>query len=126
GARGRFDLCRLHRVRRPPGRSIRPQLQPLRGPASARIYANRGSAGRLLRLAGICLAAGAFERTKTIPPGRGRGGTGMAVTFERVTYSFPRQERPAIADANAEIPVGAFALLAGPSAGGKSTFLRLC
>lgn len=50
----------------------------------------------------------------------------MAVTFESVTYSFPRQEQPAIRDANAHIEPGTFALLAGPSAGGKSTFLRLC
>lgn len=50
----------------------------------------------------------------------------MAVTFDAVTYSFPRQERPAIADAHAHIEPGTFALLAGPSAGGKSTFLRLC
>ncbi len=50
----------------------------------------------------------------------------MAITFRDVTYHFPRQEHPAINDACLDIADGAFVLLAGPSAGGKSTLLRLC
>lgn len=49
----------------------------------------------------------------------------MSISFEDVTYSYPSAPEPALADVSLEIEAGAFALLAGPSAGGKSTLLRM-
>jgi energy-coupling factor transport system ATP-binding protein len=46
-------------------------------------------------------------------------------TTERVTYRYPRAEAPALEDVSVVIEKGDFALIAGPSGGGKSTFLRL-
>ena len=46
------------------------------------------------------------------------------ITFEHVTVSYPRASRPAISDVNLELDEGAFALVVGPSGGGKSTLLR--
>lgn len=50
----------------------------------------------------------------------------MVVTFEDVTFTFPGRDRPALSDVYLRIEGGEFALLAGPSAGGKSTLLRAC
>lgn len=46
-------------------------------------------------------------------------------TLQAVTYHYPSAAEPALRDVTLEVPDGAFALLAGPSAGGKSTLLRL-
>ncbi len=44
--------------------------------------------------------------------------------FERVTYSYPGAETPALSDVSIEIGPGEFCLLAGLSGNGKSTLLR--
>ena len=44
---------------------------------------------------------------------------------ERVGYAYPSGDGPALRGVDAEIGEGRFVVVAGPSAGGKSTFLRL-
>jgi energy-coupling factor transporter ATP-binding protein EcfA2 len=47
-----------------------------------------------------------------------------ALAIEGLTYSYPHAERPALSDVSLELRPGEFAVLAGRSAGGKSTLLR--
>ncbi|MBE7518636.1 MAG: ATP-binding cassette domain-containing protein [Thermoflexaceae bacterium] len=49
----------------------------------------------------------------------------MIARLDSITYSYPRANSPALLDVTASIAEGAFVLLAGPSAGGKSTLLRV-
>lgn len=49
----------------------------------------------------------------------------MIATLSGVTYTYPGAAKPALRDASLQIPEGSFVLVAGPSAGGKSTLLRL-
>jgi energy-coupling factor transport system ATP-binding protein len=44
--------------------------------------------------------------------------------FDRVTYSYPDSDRPALADVSLEIEPGELVVLAGASGSGKSTLLR--
>ena len=44
--------------------------------------------------------------------------------LEDVTYTYPAAARPALRSVSVEVRAGDFVLLAGPSAGGKSTLLR--
>jgi energy-coupling factor transport system ATP-binding protein len=44
--------------------------------------------------------------------------------LEDVTYTYPAAARPALRSVSVEVQAGDFVLLAGPSAGGKSTLLR--
>ncbi|MEO8541457.1 MAG: ABC transporter ATP-binding protein, partial [bacterium] len=46
-------------------------------------------------------------------------------TLANVSYWYPRSETPALANVSLEIEEGSFTLLAGHSAGGKSTLLRV-
>jgi energy-coupling factor transport system ATP-binding protein len=48
-----------------------------------------------------------------------------ALTLERVTYAYPDAERPALRDVDLAVEPGEFVVVAGPSAGGKSTLLRV-
>jgi energy-coupling factor transporter ATP-binding protein EcfA2 len=50
--------------------------------------------------------------------------TAPLLGFERVTYSYPGAETPALDDVSIEIGPGEFCLLAGLSGNGKSTLLR--
>ncbi len=49
----------------------------------------------------------------------------MIATLTNVSFRYPRSDAPALVDVNMAIARGEFVLLAGPSAGGKSTLLRL-
>ena len=49
----------------------------------------------------------------------------MIATFEGVTYTYPAASEAAIRDVNASIAAGDVVLASGPSASGKSTFLRV-
>jgi len=49
----------------------------------------------------------------------------MIARLRSVHYSYPRAASPALAAVHLDIEKGAFALVAGPSAGGKSTLLRV-
>lgn len=49
----------------------------------------------------------------------------IVASLERVTYSYPGRGQPALDDVSFEAERGSMTLLAGPSAGGKSTLLRL-
>jgi energy-coupling factor transport system ATP-binding protein len=51
--------------------------------------------------------------------------SGAIASVEGVTYRYPGGARPALAEVTIELARGSFTLLAGPSAGGKSTLLRL-
>ena len=46
------------------------------------------------------------------------------ITLSHVTYTYPDQALPALADFSVNIPQGEFVLVVGPSGAGKSTFLR--
>ncbi len=46
------------------------------------------------------------------------------IEFDRVTYCYPDQTVPALADFSTTIRPGEFVLVVGPSGAGKSTFLR--
>lgn len=45
--------------------------------------------------------------------------------LDGISYRYPSGGEPALRDVSIDIDAGTFALVAGPSAGGKSTFLRL-
>ena len=49
----------------------------------------------------------------------------MIASLRDVTYTYPGSASPALASISLEVAEGEFILVAGPSAGGKSTFLRL-
>ncbi len=49
----------------------------------------------------------------------------MIARFERVSYTYPGASRPALRDVDFELPGGGMSLVVGPSAGGKSTLLRV-
>lgn len=49
----------------------------------------------------------------------------MIACLQHVTYAYPGASAPALRDVNVDFDHGAFVLVAGPSAGGKSTFLRV-
>ncbi len=54
-----------------------------------------------------------------------RKSTATAIVFERVTYTYPKANQPALDDVSLEIPsIGVYGLL-GPNGAGKTTFLRL-
>jgi energy-coupling factor transport system ATP-binding protein len=46
------------------------------------------------------------------------------IRFSHVTYTYPEQALPALADFSVELQAGEFVLVVGPSGAGKSTFLR--
>jgi ATP-binding cassette subfamily B protein len=48
-----------------------------------------------------------------------------AVTFERVTFSYPSQTAPAIDDVSIDIPPGSLVAIVGPSGAGKTTLSNL-
>ncbi len=49
----------------------------------------------------------------------------MIATVRGLTYRYPGADSPALRNVSLDVDEGAFLLLAGPSAGGKSTLLRL-
>lgn len=49
----------------------------------------------------------------------------MIARLDHVTYSYPNAPAPALSAVALEVPEGTFTLVAGPSAGGKSTLLRV-
>ncbi|MCK9521004.1 MAG: ATP-binding cassette domain-containing protein, partial [Dehalococcoidia bacterium] len=51
--------------------------------------------------------------------------TGVLASVEASTYRYPGAREPALDDVTFELAHGSFTLLAGPSAGGKSTLLRM-
>jgi energy-coupling factor transporter ATP-binding protein EcfA2 len=46
------------------------------------------------------------------------------ITFEKLSYVYPKAARPALQNVNLEIPEGVFTLVVGASGAGKSTLLR--
>ena len=50
--------------------------------------------------------------------------TADAIRYEGVSFTYPDAERPALTDVGVALPEGTFALAAGPTGAGKSTFLR--
>jgi len=59
-------------------------------------------------------------------PGEGthRGGS-LAVSCEKVSFSYPGSERPALSDVSFELRPGEYVGVVGPNGGGKSTLVRL-
>ena len=49
----------------------------------------------------------------------------MIATLDQVTYTYPAGDGPALRGVDLTLDEGRFVVVAGPSAGGKSTFLRL-
>ena len=88
----------------------------------------RRAAGARLRLAGDPAGVRGHR-----PGGRGgrragrdpRGALLVIATLRDVTYRYPGASVPALDRVSLEVAAGSFTLLAGPSAGGKSTLLRL-
>ena len=50
--------------------------------------------------------------------------TADAIRYDGVSFTYPDAERPALTDVDVALPEGTFALAAGPTGAGKSTFLR--
>ncbi len=49
----------------------------------------------------------------------------MIASVRGLSYSYPRAGTSALSEVSLDVPAGSFGLLAGPSAGGKSTLLRV-
>ncbi len=59
-------------------------------------------------------------------PGTGtRPGGSLAVCCERVSFSYPASERPALSEVGFELRRGEYVGVVGPNGGGKSTLVRL-
>ena len=59
-------------------------------------------------------------------PGIGtRPGGSLAVCCERVSFSYPGSERPALSEISLELRRGEYVGVVGPNGGGKSTLVRL-
>ena len=59
-------------------------------------------------------------------PGEGTRSDGsFAVSCERVSYSYPGSERPALSEVSLELRRGEYVGVVGPNGGGKSTLVRL-
>src|SRR5215218_8842763 len=59
-------------------------------------------------------------------PGEGtRPGGSFAVSCERVSYSYPGSERPALSEVSLDLRPGEYVGVVGPNGGGKSTLVRL-
>jgi ABC-type bacteriocin/lantibiotic exporter with double-glycine peptidase domain len=59
-------------------------------------------------------------------PGEGtRPGGSLAVSCERVTYSYPGSGRPALSEVSLDLRQGEYVGVVGPNGGGKSTLVRL-
>ena len=59
-------------------------------------------------------------------PGEGtRPGGSFAVSCERVSYSYPGSERPALSGVSLDLRPGEYVGVVGPNGGGKSTLVRL-
>jgi len=56
-------------------------------------------------------------------PAAPRGGS--TVRFEHVRFTYPGRQRPALADADFDVPAGATVALVGPSGAGKTTIANL-
>jgi energy-coupling factor transport system ATP-binding protein len=69
------------------------------------------------------VTARASDRGGTTGTGEQRRAAGVLV-LDRVTYTYPGAERPALRDVTVVVEPGEFVVLAGLSAGGKSTLLR--
>jgi ABC-type multidrug transport system fused ATPase/permease subunit len=50
---------------------------------------------------------------------------GSTVSFEHVRFTYPGRQRPALADADLDVPAGATVALVGPSGAGKTTIANL-
>src|SRR5688500_18592769 len=61
-----------------------------------------------------------------VNPGEGtRPGGSFAVSCERVSFSYPGSERPALSEISLELRRGEYVGVVGPNGGGKSTLVRL-
>src|SRR5829696_3088612 len=59
-------------------------------------------------------------------PGTGtRPGGSLAVSCEKVSFSYPGSTRPALSDVSFELQTGEYVGVVGPNGGGKSTLVRL-
>jgi energy-coupling factor transport system ATP-binding protein len=64
------------------------------------------------------------RRTPAIRRPPGDRAIAAILAFEGVTYAYPDAPRPALRDVDLAVEPGEFVVVAGPSAGGKSTLLR--
>jgi ABC-type multidrug transport system fused ATPase/permease subunit len=67
----------------------------------------------------------AFQEKELESEGSDRTTSPIGIRFERVTFSYPDSDRPAVINASFEISPGTQAALMGPSGSGKSTIADL-
>ncbi len=84
------------------------------GDGADRLAAGRSAAARRDRPA----------RDPGVAPDGRRAVTADAIRYDGVSFTYPDAERPALTDVDVALPEGTFALAAGPTGAGKSTFLR--
>src|SRR5262245_4323300 len=126
----RRGASRPRRGRRGDSRPCAAALAAPRGVAGALAQPRRVDGGSRFR------AAGADERATAVVDDAGsscrrrsrrrlRGSTAVALArVERLTYTYPGGQRPALDDVSLRVEEREVVCLLGPSGGGKSTFLR--
>ncbi|MDI2032417.1 ABC transporter ATP-binding protein [Saccharopolyspora sp. TS4A08] len=95
-----------------------PPLQNL-GQITMTVTAARAAGERLVELLD--------ERPSVADAGRGRlvPGRRRGIRFERVGFTYPGADRPALTGLDLEVRPGEFAMVTGPSGAGKSTLAKL-
>ncbi|WP_406688204.1 ABC transporter ATP-binding protein [Saccharopolyspora sp. ID03-671] len=95
-----------------------PPLQNL-GQITMTVTAARAAGERLVELLD--------ERPSVADAGRGRlvPGRRRGIRFERVCFTYPGADRPALTGLDLEVRPGEFAMVTGPSGAGKSTLAKL-
>jgi ATP-binding cassette subfamily B protein len=89
---------------------------------AGQLYANSLFLGNLFEFLAL---QPTIESTSDTPPSSGPQGIQKAISFNRVSFSYPNATSKALDDFTMTIPGGKIVALVGPNGAGKSTLLKL-